>query len=161
MATDDEGRRFEQQVSKDIGNIQSSLITLFKRADEDRETQRSNHQANQQSLGELRNGTQKAIAELRRTATARYGRMERALDGLTGELRHHAATVSRIQAAEAKAIERRSAERAATEATSEMSRNRLMALAAVGLLAIWLVGRLLEAGLTWMVGHFLGMKFGG
>ena len=83
MAIDDEGRRFERQVSQDIGKIQSSITTLFKRADEDRNTQLRQHEANQQSMGQLRESTQKAIAELRQTATDRYGGMERALDGLT------------------------------------------------------------------------------
>jgi hypothetical protein len=161
MTSDDEARRFERQVSQDIGRIQSSLVTLFKRADEDRVTQRHHHEANQLSMGEFRQSTQKAISELKDTASKRYEGIERALDGLTSELRDHAAAVSRIQAAEAKKLEIRDARAAASDVSAQMSRNRLVALAGLGLLTLWIVGRLLEAGMTWMVGHFLGMKFGG
>src|SRR5271170_7081017 len=59
-------------LSVAIGDIQSSLRTLFKRADEDRDIQTERHAANQEAISELRQAMQRSNSELRRDATERW-----------------------------------------------------------------------------------------
>ena len=113
-------------ISLAIGQIQSDIKTLFKRADEDRAEQDERHKANQDSMGETRQATQKAIAELR--------------DAIGREVRAAIASAPPV---------------------TPMSRTRLAVLASIGLVTLWLIGRMIEAGLSWVIEHFLNMKFGG
>ena len=128
-------------VSVAIGQIQAEIKTLFKRADEDRDTQKGHHEANQQAMGQLRDGTQSAIGELRGTATKHYDQTTRALEDLTREVK---ALTARPPAE-----------------IGGMSRGRLALLASIGLVTLWIIGRLIEAGFSWLITHLLNMKFGG
>lgn len=120
-------------ISVEIGEIRSSLKTLFNRAQEDRQQQQRNHDANQQAIGDLRDGTQKAISELAQTATHRWEETTDALRNLTTKLQEHADAVSNMKP-EIRDL--------------KISRGRLAALASVGLLALWVIGRALEAGIS-------------
>ena len=114
------------EISLAIGQIQSDIKTLFRRADEDRAEQDERHRANQDAMGETRDATQKAIGELRQ---AIRGEVRAAMAGATPSM--------------------------------PMTRTRLAVLASVGLVTLWVIGRVIEAGFSWVITHFLNLKFGG
>jgi hypothetical protein len=136
-------------LSVAIGDIQSSLRTLFKRADEDREDQAKRHAANQEAIGELRQTLQLSNSELRQSAvdrwnaataaieqvakiaTARDDTMTTALADLSRELKEHSDVVANME----------------PRITSlQISRGKLAALAGVGILSLWVIGQAAEAG---------------
>ena len=39
-----------------------------------------------------------------------------------------------------------------------VSRSKLVVLASLGLFTLWVLGRAMEAGITWVVMHFLNIK---
>lgn len=150
-------------LSVAIGDIQASLRSLFKRADEDRDTQARQHIANQLALGAMRNDMQTANSELRQSAverwqqatvaidrvadiaTARDDEMKVAIADLGHQLAEHSAAVSNIK----------------PQITSlQMSRGRLAALATTGVLALWVVARAIEMGINQLVGLVV-RKLGG
>jgi hypothetical protein len=139
-----------------VGEFRSSLRTLFNRADEDRRIARHNQEATLKAFGELRDGTQRSIAELRRAAAEHYDTTAASVDGLRRDLQAQAAAVSEIRNASAAAPEQ-----LPQIAAAQLSRGKIAALASIGLVTLWIIGRVLEAGLTWAVGHLLGLKFGG
>jgi hypothetical protein len=150
-------------LSVAIGNIQSSLQTLFKRADEDRETQARRHDANQKAIGDLRNDMQSANSELRRSAverwdgataaiervaqvaTTRDDTMTAALADLSRELKEHSDVVANME----------------PKITSlQISRGKIAALAGVGILSLWVIGQAAEAGFNQLLAWAF-KKFGG
>jgi chromosome segregation ATPase len=140
------------ELSVAIGEIKASLRTLFQRAEEDRAQRAREHADNQRALGGLRQDTQKAIGELRQVATDRYSETTKAVEGFTEELgelrqelRNHAAAVSNMQP---------------QIASLQTSRGRLATFAAIGVLALWAVGRAIEAGISQIAGMIF-KKFGG
>ena len=151
------------ELSVAIGDIQASLRSLFKRADEDRDTQVRQHVANQLAIGSLRQDMQTANSELRQSAierwkdatiaiehvaeiaTARDDVMKMAISDLGHQLAEHSAAVANMK----------------PQITSlQMSRGRLAALAATGVLALWVVARAVEMGINQLVG-LVFRKLGG
>ena len=109
---------------------------------ENRKVQDKRHSDNQESFSEIRQSTQQAVSELRQVAADRYSDTTRALEKLSFELREHAEAVSLIRP---------------QVAALQVGRTRLLLLASVGLLAIFVVGRALETalqtGMTWIFNH--------
>jgi chromosome segregation ATPase len=139
-------------LSVAIGDIKASLRTLFERGREDREQRSRDHRDNQRALGELRQDTQRAISELQQTATNRYSETTRAVEGFTAELgelrqelRNHAAAVTNMQP---------------QIQSLQVSRGKLVTLAGVGVLALWLVAKAIELGVQ-QIFAWAFKKFGG
>ena len=151
------------ELSVAIGDIQASIRSLFKRADEDRDTQAKHHVANQLAIGALRGDMQTANSELRQSAierwqgaeaaidrvaeiaTKRDDEMKSALSDLARELKEHSDVVANMEP---------------KIATLQLSRGRLAGLAAVGMLALTVVARAIEMGITQLVA-FAFRKLGG
>lgn len=150
-------------LSVAIGDIQSSLRTLFKRADEDRDTQAKRHEANQKAIGDLRNDMQSANSELRQSAverwdgataaidrvaeiaTTRDDTMTVALNDLSRELKEHSDVVANMEP---------------KINSLQMGRAKLWTLASVGLFFLSALGWATLEGLKWIF-TFGIKKFGG
>ena len=74
-------------VRQALGKFNSDITTLYKRAEEDRKAVERRHNENQTAFGELREGTQKAISEMR----SAIGELQR-------DLRQHADSVTALRA---------------------------------------------------------------
>jgi dsDNA-specific endonuclease/ATPase MutS2 len=142
------------EISFKLGTIESSIEALEKRAEQDRERaeqylqlQTERHSENQEGLAQIRNHTQAAISEANKTVAEYYAKTNAQLEGISKELRDHAAAVASM--------------RTAGSQIDAMSRSKLALLASVGLVALWIIGHAIEAGLTWLVGYLLKAKFGG
>jgi hypothetical protein len=123
------------EISRAIGAIETSVKAQDDRSKEDREERLREHRENQNRMGEIAQSTAASIAELSRTASQRWEETCRELASLrtavTGQghkLDEHAAAVSAIQP---------------QVAALQLSRGRLVMLAAVGLIAI---SAILKAG---------------
>lgn len=133
------------ELSLTIGTIKADVKELQRRAQEDREahavdrtTHARFHAENQERMGAIAQETQKAIGELRTTADARWTETGRALERLTIAVGGMQPQISNLQA----------------------SRTRILTLASIGLLALWVLGHAIEAGLRQMV-EIAFKKFGG
>jgi hypothetical protein len=128
------------EISAAIGELRSSVVTLFRRADEDRrktDQDRLRVEEDRRKQEQRHNDNQRAMAQMRETSATAHAELRKALEDLTREIR--ASPPPQIGA---------------------MSRGRMMALATVGLVTLWIIGRVLESAFSWLIAHFLNMKFG-
>lgn len=128
-----------------LGGFRSDIKTLFQRATEDRIEREREHRENQQAMGEMRQGMQAAMAELRDTASRRYEETTHAVADLTEQVKSqgeklddHARAVTALQ----------------------IGRGKLAALALVGFAALTVLMWAIEAGFQWLVTHGLKKLFG-
>jgi hypothetical protein len=128
------------EISRAVGVIENAVAELKDRASEDREVGDRRHQQNQDAINELKQtgaGTKSALDHL---ASETKG----AIDRLTSEMKRQVTVTPPAPLPQVQA-----------------SRGRLYALASVGLVTLWIVGRAIESGVGWAVEKLLKMKFGG
>lgn len=130
------------EISEAIGRLRTAVDMISTSMMENRRVQDKRHSDNQEAFAEIRQSTQQAVSELRQVAADRYSDTTRALEKLSFELREHAEAVATIR----------------PQLTAlQVGRARLVLLASVGLLAIFVIGRALEtglqAGVTWIFQH--------
>jgi hypothetical protein len=122
-------------LSLTIGEIKTSVKALERRAEEDRRLSEKRHDDNQSAIRQV---------ERQNDATSRaIGDLSKTLEALIKKFDAHVLSVQPQLAA------------------ALGSRARLTALASIGLIALLAIGKLIETGATWLVQHFISIKFGG
>lgn len=125
-----------------IGGFRSDIKTLFKQGADDRAEREREHRENQIAMGEMRQSTAAAIAELRDVASRRYTDLTEVVKNQGAKLDDHARTVATM--------------RPQIDGL-QASRAKLLALASIGLIAIFVIGRAIESGLSlalgWIINH--------
>lgn len=128
------------EMSRAIGVIENAVEELKNRATEDREVGDKRHQQNQDAINDLKQSSGRTKTALDHLASETKG----AIDKLVAEVKRQVtitppAPLPQVQA----------------------SRGKLYALASIGLVTLWLLGRLIESGVGWAFTKLLNMKFGG
>jgi hypothetical protein len=135
--------------NKTIGGFSSDIRTLYRRAAEDRDERKREHNENQARMGEIAQSTATSISELRQAATKRWDEtgqaverlseetkeLARKIDDQTRALAEHATTVSQQQK---------------TIAGLQIGRGKLVFLASVGMFALTAVGWAAQEGIKWV-----------
>jgi hypothetical protein len=114
------------EINRAIGSLEAQVNSLSDRAEEDREARDKDHAENKKAMGEMRDATQVAIAEMRK-------QIKEAVEGLTVEVRRNG--------------------------NDYFGKGKLAVMAMIGLVTFWFIGHIFEAGVEWLITHFVNLNF--
>lgn len=130
-------------IREKLGEFGRGILDLETRAQEDREQRHRDHRENQKAMGEMRETTAAALSELRINATTRWEHTTEALSDLGRKLDDHAASVARLQASD----QLRAIAHVANDAGLPFSRRKMIVLAMIGFVAVWVMLQLVGTGI--------------
>src|SRR6185437_7932370 len=134
------------EISEAIGGLRAAVRELIRRADRSDETGESRHRENQSALGDMRQGMQVAISDLRDASNRRYEETAHAIAELTLEVKSQGDKLEE----HARGIGTRP-----DLAALSIGRGKLMLLAGLGMVTLTLLGWALQFSFQWLIQQLL------